>query len=109
MHTMFDEMDRLRDVKELSALLAHYAELAAPDRQVWQDRVQELVGVEARELVKLHGELIAYGWLEQNTGVTPILKRGSAPACYRVTTVGLRALKLLRTEAAQTVAVGAEN
>jgi hypothetical protein len=100
---MFDEMDRLRDVTELSALLAHYAELAAPDRQVWQDRVQELNGVEARELIKLHGELIAYGWLEQNTGATPILKRGFAPACYRITTAGLRALKQLRTEEAQAV------
>src|SRR5260370_16260095 len=91
--TMFDEMDRLRNVKELSALLAHYAELAAPDRQVWQDRVQEVNGVEARELIKLHGELIAYGWLEQNTGAPPILKRGFAPACYRFTPAGLRALK----------------
>ena len=100
---MFDEMDRLRDVKELSALLAHYAELAAPDRQIWQDRVQELTGVEARELIKLHGELIAYGWLEQNTGATPVLKRGSAPACYRVTPAGVRALKQVRTEEAHAV------
>lgn len=106
---MFDEMDRLRDVKELAALLAHYAELATPDRQAWQDRVEEWDGVAARDLIKLHGELLAYGWLEQNTGATPILKRGSAPACYRVTTVGLRVLKQLRTEAAQLVTVGAEN
>src|SRR5438128_2419830 len=90
---MFDEMDRLRDVKELSALLAHYAELAAPDRQVWQDRVQELEGIDARAVVKLHGELLAYGWLEQNTGATPVLRRGAAAACYRITTAGLRALK----------------
>jgi hypothetical protein len=100
---MFDEMDRLRDMKALSALLAYYAELARPDRQVWQDRIQELHGVEARELIKLHGELIAYGWLEQNTGATPVLKPGSAPACYRITPAGLRALKQLRTEETQTV------
>ena len=100
---MFDEMDRLRDVTALSALLAHYAELATPDRQVWQDRVQERTGGEARELIKLHGELIAYGWLEQNTGATPVLKPGSAPACYRITPAGLRALKQLRTEETQTV------
>src|SRR5438309_532315 len=92
-HHMFDEMDRLRGVKELSALLTHYAELAAPDRQVWLDRVTELDGVEARDLIKLHGELIAWGWLEQNTGSTPVLKRGCAPACYRITPAGLRAVK----------------
>src|SRR5689334_2008722 len=88
--TMFDEMDRLRAVKELSDLLAQYADLAAPDRQAWQDRIQELDGVEARDLIKLHGELLAFGWLEQNTGATPVLKRGFAPACYRITTAGVR-------------------
>ena len=97
---MFDEMERLREVKELAALLAHYAERAALDRLVWQDRVQEMDGVAARDLVKLHGELIAYGWLEQNTGATPAGARsgdrapaGVAPACYRSTPAGLRALK----------------
>ena len=79
------------------------AESATPDRLAWQDRVQELEGVEARELVRLHGELLACGWLEQNTGATPVLKHGSAPACYRVTPLGLRALKQLRAEAAETV------
>lgn len=102
---MFDEMDRLRHGKELSALLAHYADLAAPDRQAWQDRVTELNGVEPRELIKLHGELIAFGWLEQNTGATPVLKQGFAPACYRITPSGLRAVKQLRTEEVQTVSV----
>ena len=101
--TMFDEMDRLRNEKELCALLSHYAGLAAPDRQAWQDRVPEWPGAEGRELVKLHGELLAYGWLEQNTGATPVLKPGTAPACYRVTPAGLRALKQLRTEETQTV------
>jgi hypothetical protein len=95
---MFDEMDRLRNEQELCALLAHYAELAAADRQAWQDRVQEWHGVEGRELVKLHGELLAFGWLEQNTGATPVLRPGTAPACYRATAAGLRALKQLRAD-----------
>jgi hypothetical protein len=101
--SMFDELDRLRNEKELCALLAHYAELAAPDRQAWQGRMQEWHGVEGRELVKLYGELLAYAWLEQNTGATPVLKQGTAPACYRVTPAGLRALKQLRAEEAQTM------
>ena len=49
-------------------------------------------GVEGRQLARLHGELLAYGWLEQNTGLTPVLRRGEAPACYRITAAGLRAL-----------------
>jgi hypothetical protein len=92
---MFDEMERLRDVKGLRDLLEHYRRLAAPDRQAWQDRLPQLEGVEPHELVKYHGELLAYGWLEQNTGATPPAARGAAPACYRVTAAGLRALKQL--------------
>ena len=97
---MFDEMERLRQEKDLFVLLSHYAALGAPDRQAWQDRLLEMVGVEARLLVRLHGELLAYGWLDQNTGLTPALRRGEAPACYRITPAGVRALKQLRAEQA---------
>jgi hypothetical protein len=88
---MFDELDRLRETPALFALLSHYAALAAPDRQAWQDRAA-IDGCEGRALTKLHGELIAYGWLELN------IDAGSA--CYRVTPAGLRALKQVRSEAA---------
>jgi hypothetical protein len=47
-------------------------------------------------MTRLHGELIAHGWVEQNTGLTPLLRKGEAPACYRVTTAGLRALKQVK-------------
>ncbi len=90
---MFDEIDRLRDVKELQALLTHYRNLGASDHTVWQDRLCELEGVEPRELVRLHGELIAFGWIEQNTGVVSGALRGAAPGCYRVTPAGIRALQ----------------
>jgi hypothetical protein len=96
---MYDEMQRLRDVEELARLLTHYAERAAGDRQAWQDRLAEMDGVDARDLVKLHGELLAFGWLEQNTGLTPVLRHGAAASCYRITTGGIRALKELRETA----------
>jgi hypothetical protein len=100
---MFDELERLREGKGLFDLLTHYHELAAIDRQVWQDRLAEMEGVPPRELVKLHGELLAYGWLEQNTGLTPVLRLGAAASCYRITTAGVRALKQVRTHEVQTV------
>jgi hypothetical protein len=92
---MFDELDRLREATELRTLLAHYAERGKADREAWQDRLNALDGVQPRELVRLHGELLAFGWIEQNTGVTPMPmpKGGAAPACYRVTSAGLRALR----------------
>ncbi len=95
---MFDELERLRDVKELSVLLRHYQQAGESDRQAWQDRVVDMEGVEPRQLVKLHGELLAYGWLEQNTGLTPALRAGAAANCYRITNAGIRALKQVRAQ-----------
>jgi hypothetical protein len=45
-----------------------------------------------KDLVKLHGLLIAFGWVEQNTGHVPTLQAGMVPACYRATVLGRRAL-----------------
>jgi hypothetical protein len=98
---MLDEMDRLRNVGDLYDLLTHYAALGAPDRQVWQDRQMPAAGAEPARLTKLHGELVAFGWLEQNTGLTPLLRPTSAPACYRITPAGGRALKQVRAERAE--------
>jgi hypothetical protein len=93
---MFDELDHLREDAYLEALLAEYAERGAADREAWQDRVMELEGVTADGLVKLHGSLLAYDWIEQNTGVTPILRSVAVSQCYRTTPAGRRALKLAR-------------
>jgi hypothetical protein len=96
--SMFDEMERLRDTKGLFDLLTHYGELGRADRQLWQDRLLSMEGIEPRELIKFHGELLAYGWIEQNTGATPVLCHGAAPACYRITPAGVRALKQVHEE-----------
>jgi hypothetical protein len=96
---MFDEFERLCQTPALFLLLGHYAGPGARDRETWQDRVMTLDGVTARELSRLHGELIAYGWVEQNTGTTPVLKPGVAACCYRVTAAGLKTFKLARKHA----------
>jgi hypothetical protein len=95
---MFDEMERLRQTKELFELLEYYQERAGDDRQAWQDRAVEREGVAVGELVRLHGELLAYGWLEQNTGTTAVARLGAALACYRITPAGIRALRQAREE-----------
>jgi hypothetical protein len=94
---MFDELERLCGSEGLRALLGHYAERGRADRQAWQDRVLEADGLGPRELTRLHGELLAFGWVEQNTGSAPGARPGEAPACYRVTPAGLRALRRART------------
>jgi len=93
---MFDEFEHLCDTPALLRLLGHYAEAGRAQREVWQDRVMELEGVAAKDMCRLHGELIAFGWIEQNTGVTPVLKPGVAAGCYRVTPAGLRTFKEAR-------------
>ena len=93
-----DGWPRLREGEALARLLTHYADLGTADREAWQDRRMDLEGVEPRELVRLHGQLLARGWLEQNTGATPVLKPGAVAACYRVTAAGLRALRQARND-----------
>ena len=92
---MFDELEQLRNSESLAQLLAHYAEAVDDDRETWRDRLMAMPGAEARDLVKLHGLLIAHGWVEQNTGMTPVLKAGVAACTYRVTGAGLRAFRII--------------
>jgi hypothetical protein len=91
---MVDELQVLQGNDDLSRLLAHYAVVGAVEREAWQDRVMELEGVDRQGLAKLHGMLIAFGWLEQNTGVVPVPQPGAVRQCYRITAAGLRALKM---------------
>jgi hypothetical protein len=93
---MFDELERLRGSPELQRLLGHYAGACGPDPEAWQDRLMELDEVEPRQLVELHGLLIAFGWLEQNTGHGPVPRPGTVPGSYRITAAGRRAGKLAR-------------
>lgn len=90
---MFDEMQRLRECPSLFQLLMHYAQVSGGDRETWQDRLMQLDQVSPKELVQLHGELIAYSWIVQNTGNTPVFKPNVVAGCYRITAEGLRALK----------------
>ena len=93
---MFDELEAFRNSPDLQRLLDHYVQLCADDRELWQDRRMEMEEVEPRALVKLHGLLIAFGWLEQNAGQIPVIRAGAVPSCYRVTAAGVRTAKMVR-------------
>jgi hypothetical protein len=110
---MFDDLERLRTNTALHELLVHYAILAENAPDTWQDRLMSLDGVDTRELARLHGELIACDWIEQNTGQCGTVKPGIVPGCYRVTAAGLRAIRKVRPgepqeEPEELVVVGAE-
>jgi hypothetical protein len=92
---VFDEIEELNPSSPLYRLLKHYADLGAVNRETWQDRLMVLDDLGPRELSRLHGELIARGWIEQNTGATPIVKPGIAAACYRISSQGAREYRRL--------------
>ncbi len=82
---MFDLSVRLRENAHLLSLLSHYARLGSDDRTAWRDRLMRLDGVEPAQLTALHGELIAFDGIEQNTGHAVLLPDGTLSACYRIT------------------------
>lgn len=92
---MFDLSVRLRDNPDLLSLLSHYARLGSEDRTVWQDRVMRMDGVAPEGLTTLHGELIAFDGIEQNTGHAALGPDGTLLACYRITQSGLREFRRL--------------
>ena len=87
---MFDDSMRLRENTHLLALLSHYAQQGTEDRATWRDRLMQMEGIEPKQLSALHGELIAFEWIEQNTGQALMLTDGILSACYRITLNGLR-------------------
>jgi hypothetical protein len=98
---MINELERLRDSLELQQLLSHYAEVGIAVPGEWQERMTHLDGVDARTLPRLHGQLLAYDWIEQNTGHAPS-PEGKYGCWYRVTEAGLQALKQVLSGLADT-------
>lgn len=92
---MFDFSVRLRENAQLLSLLSHYARLGSEDRAAWRDRLMQMDGVEPAQVTALHGELIAFDGIEQNTGYAVLLPDGALSACYRVTQQGLREFRRL--------------
>lgn len=88
--TMLDFPKRLKENAHLLSLLSHYAQLGSVDRMVWQDRLMTMEGIEPKQLTGLHGELIAFDWIEQNTGHALGRADGTLSGCYRITQSGLR-------------------
>ena len=56
--------------------------------------------VEPPELVKLHGHLIAFGWIELNVG--------QVPTCYRITLAGQRAMRQVQVQEVEDLEVWQE-
>lgn len=88
-------LDTFSPSAPLRGLLARYRDLgeASPDVP-WHDRVMELAGIGPDELSKLHGILLAKGWLDTRVDREALATPGRLRACYRATREGIAALRV---------------
>lgn len=83
-------------------LLMRYYKPSADERLIWQARVMELDGATSNEITKMHGELLAQGWIEQNLESILCKESGSfLHSSYRITSSGVRTTKGLQESLAE--------
>lgn len=78
----------------LRELLDTYAR--SQDREpdtTWHDRVMELPGLSSDELSRLHGTLIARGWVDVRVGPDILDGAGRLQSCYRLLPAGREAIR----------------
>ena len=91
---MITSIETLRADPKLHALLSAYATLKRKNPDVdWHDRVMELAGCEPSELNRLHGLLLASGWIETRVHGDSFRTAGKLASCYRVTADGSAVLR----------------
>jgi len=93
---MTDGLELLRDHVPLRRLLAWYRDQkqARPDAP-WQDRLMHAAGVSAEQISKLHGLLLAHGWIETRVDPAIFTEPGRLRECYRATREGTAVLRYL--------------
>ncbi|QDU62757.1 hypothetical protein Pan216_36270 [Planctomycetes bacterium Pan216] len=83
----------LRDDLDLRQLLAEYKARKDRDKNAeWFDRVMALGDLDQRALSKLHGLLLAQGWIDTRIASDVFDEPGRLANCYRITSDGNRAL-----------------
>jgi hypothetical protein len=65
--------------------LTHYAKLGETNPEAWHPLLMVMDSDGRVDLVKLHGELMAFAYVEQNSG--------QMPCSYRLTRAGVKALQ----------------
>ena len=86
---MSEEIEQFPE--DLVGLLQLYANAGLANPDAWQLRIMTLDGADDRRLSRLHGRLIAAGWIEFN--VAAARAKSEMMRCYRITAAGRRALR----------------
>lgn len=90
---MIGSIEILCENPSLHELLLSYRQQRKQRRDAeWDDRIMRFDDLSDKELSKLHGTLLALGWLETRVCREAFDVPGQLTACYRVTHEGIRAL-----------------
>ena len=88
---MRGELQQFRNDPRVYQVLGYYDSGRPAGLPAWRQRLMTLPGVDAQELSRLHGLLIAYGWLVQGPALSSDGR--SLSSCYRMTPAGQRAFR----------------
>lgn len=91
---MLDALAVLRANDHLRRLLLEYRLLREYEPEtLWHDRIMALADLAPKELSRLHGLLLANGWLDIRVMPEAFEQPGRIAQCYRITREGLLALR----------------
>ncbi|MGL5095863.1 MAG: hypothetical protein ACRDD1_09755 [Planctomycetia bacterium] len=91
---MVEEVELLRDDPALRSLLAEYRRRrTAEPKAGWYDRVDPEGGATDADWHRLHGVLIANGWLDVRVHAAAFAEVGKVAGVYAVTADGVQALR----------------
>ncbi|HVJ82648.1 MAG TPA: hypothetical protein VNC50_16385 [Planctomycetia bacterium] len=91
---MLGSLELLVEEPPLRELLAWYGDLrAAKPDAAWHDRRAELPHVDAAALSRLHGDLMAFGWIDVRIAPDALETPGEIRSAYQITREGIRALR----------------
>lgn len=92
--------DALRESTPLRELLYHYltCKQQSPGQE-WHDRVMSVGTLEPADVSKLHGHLLANGWVDTRVANDVFNTPGRLTGCYKITPDGARALQWAMKEA----------
>lgn len=96
---MLSSLEVLRDDVSMRRLLGEYRhrQIQQPESE-WHHRVMELVSVDMDRLSRMHGYLIASGWIDVRVERDAFGVDGGVLDSYRITKDGLRALISIESE-----------
>ena len=84
-------MSKFPKTRPCSGYFELYANAGLDNPDAWQIRIMTLDGTDERSLSRLHGRLIAAGWIEFN--IAAARAKSETMRCYRITAAGRRALR----------------